>query len=293
MTELRELIVTMPRKFASFISGKGLGKLPLVTTIYGLFYCSLKPSGIVLIDVQGSKMYVDARDVGVAPFLLTWGVYERNETELFKKLLKKGMVVVDVGAHIGYYTLIAAGFVGEEGKVFAFEPDPHNYSLLTKNIEINGFRNVIPLRKAVFSKTRKMKLFLDKSNLGRHSLSETNVDKGASITIEATNLDDYFKGADHKIDIIKLDVQGSEMKVLEGMTSIIKQNENLKIITEFWPIGLRNSGSSPKNFLNKLEEYGFALYQIGQHVELVDATHLLRRFNDEGFTTVLCKKEKN
>ena len=293
MTELRELIVTMPRKFASFISRKGLGKLPLVTTIYGLFYCHLKPSGIVLIDVQGSKMYVDARDVGVAPFLLTWGVYERDETELFKKLLKKGMVVVDVGAHIGYYTLIAARFVGEEGKVFAFEPDPYNYSLLTKNIEVNGFRNVIPLRKAIFSETRKMKFFLDKSNLGKHSLSETNVDKCASISIEATSLDGYFKNTDYKIDVIKIDVQGSEMKVLEGMTNIIKQNDNLKIITEFWPLGLRNSGSSPKNFLNKLEEYGFAFYQIRQNVEPIDAYHLLKSLNNKGFITLLCKKEKH
>jgi FkbM family methyltransferase len=267
MTELRKLMLSMPGKLASFIAGKGLSKLPLVTKIHSIFYWHLRPSGIVLIDVQGSKMYVDSRDTGVAPFLLEWGFYEKYETALFKNLIKKGMVFVDVGANIGYYTLLAARLVSEEGKVFAFEPDPYNYSLLCRNIEANGYRNVIPVRKAVFSKSGKMKLFLDKSNLGGHSLSEANVDDGASIVIEATSLDDYFENINCKIDVIKVDVQGSEMEVFEGMTNTINQNDNLKVITEFWPMGLRKSGSLPTVFLNKLIECGFTLYQIGQYVE--------------------------
>jgi FkbM family methyltransferase len=290
VTELRKLMLSMPGKLASFIAGKGLSNLPLVTRIHSILYWHLKPSGIVLIDVQGSKMYVDSRDTGVAPFLLEWGFYEKYETKLFKKLIEKGMVVVDVGANIGYYTLLAARFLSEEGKVVAFEPDPYNYSLLCRNIELNGYRNVIPVRKAVFSKPGKMKLFLDKSNLGGHSLSEANVDKGASITIETTSLDDYFKNTDCKIDVIKMDVQGSEMEVLEGMANIINQNYDLKIITEFWPLGLRNSGSSPTDFLNKLIGCGFALYQIGKDVKPINVNHFLERCSDKNPTTLLCKK---
>jgi len=290
MTELHKLLLSMPGKLASFIAGKGFGNFPLVMWIHSFFYHHLKPSGIVLIDVQGSKMYVNSRDVGVTPFLLEWGCYEKYETELFKRLVKKGMVVVDIGANIGYYTLLAAHLVGDEGKVFAFEPDPYNYDLLCKNIDVNGYRNVIPVQKAVSSKSGETELFLDKSNLGGHSLSEANVDKGASITVEVTSLDDYFKNKDCEIDVIKMDVQGSEMEVLEGMTNTINQSDNLKIITEFWPIGLRNTGSSPAGFLNKLVEYGFALYQIGQHLELIDVNNSLRLCSDKKFTTLLCKK---
>jgi FkbM family methyltransferase len=238
-------------------------------------------------------MYVDSRDIGVAPFLLEWGFYEKYETELFKRLVKKGMIVVDVGANIGYYTLLAAHLVGNEGKVFAFEPEPYNYNLLCKNIKVNGYRNVIPVRKAAYSKSGKMKLFLDKSNLGGHSLSEANVDRSASITVEITSLDDYFKNTDYRIDLIKMDVQGSEMEVLEGMTNIINQNDNLKIITEFWPIGLQNTGSSPTGFLKKLIEYGFALYQIGQYVKPINVNHLVRIYTDKKFTTLLCKKQEH
>jgi len=283
-------MLSMPGKLASYIAGKGLSKLPLITRINSLFYWHLKPSGIILIDVQGSKMYVDSRDTGVAPFLLEWGFYEKYETELFKKLIEKGMVVVDIGANIGYYTLLAARLVGEEGRVFAFEPDHYNYRLLCKNIEVNAHRNVIPVRKAIFSKSGKMKLFLDKSNLGGHSLSEANVDKGASITIDATSLDDYFKNTNNKIDVIKVDVQGSEMEVLEGMANTINQNVNLKIITEFWPIGLRNSGSSPIDFLKKLIECGFALYRIGQYVEPVNVSRLSRMCIDNKSATLLCTR---
>jgi FkbM family methyltransferase len=277
MTELRKLMLSIPGKLASFIAGKGLGKLPLVMWIHGFFYHHLKPVGIVLIDAQGSKMYVDSRDIGVTPFLLEWGFYEKYETALFKRLVKKGMAVVDVGANVGYYTLLAAHLVGDDGKVFAFEPDPYNFDLLCKNIELNGFRNVIPVRKAVSSKSGKRKFFLDKNNLGGHSLSEANVRTGASITVEATSLDDYFKNTDYKVDVIKMDVQGLEMEVLEGMTNMINRNDNLKIITEFWPMGIRNSGSSPMGFLNKLIECGFGLYQIGQYVELINVDFLLRR----------------
>lgn len=290
MTELGRIILSLPGKFASSIAGKGINRLPIVLSIYRFFYRRLKPSGIVLVDVQDSKMYVDSRDTGISPFLLVWGVYERYETELFKNLVKKGMIVVDVGANIGYYTLLAARCVGEEGKVFAFEPNPDNYALLCKNIEVNGYKNVVPVRKAVFSKSGKMKLFLDKDNLGGHSLSEENVEKTTSIIIEATSLDEYFKAMDYKIDVIKVDVQGSEMDVLEGMTNILNQNDNLKIIIEFWPEGIRNSGSSPRVLLNRLVESGFRLYQIGRHLEPVKINDLLRMYNGNKFTTLFCKK---
>lgn len=287
MTELRKLVLSIPGKFASFTAGTGLSKLPPVALINGFFYQHLKPTGIVMIIAQGSKMYVDSRDTGVAPFLLEWGIYEKYETELFKKLVKKGMIVVDIGANIGYYTLLAAHLVGDEGKVFAFEPDPYNYSLLCRNIEVNGYRNVIPVQKAVFNKSGKMKLFLDKNNLGGHSLSEANVDKGVSTTVETTSLDEYFENTNHKIDVVKMDVQGSEMEVLNGMTNTINQNEKLEIITEFWPFGLRNAGSSPTDFLRKLAEYGFVLYQIGQYVEPINVNYLLQMCGDKNFATLL------
>lgn len=292
MVELRKLMFLMFRKLLSFFQGKGLGKLPLVK-IYDFLYRHFKLSGIVLVDVQGSKMYIDSRDTTVGASLLKWGFFEKYETKLFKKSIKRGMVVLDIGANIGYYTLLAARLVGYEGKVFAFEPDPYNYSLLRNNIEANRYNNVIPVQKAISNKSGKIKLFLDKSNLGAHSLSQANVpDRGASITVEVISLDEFFKNTDCKIDVIKMDVQGSEMEVLQGMTNIMNKNDNLKIIAEFWPVGIQNYGSSPTEFLNKLIEHGFTLYQIGQRIELIDVNHVLRMCGGEKwwYTNLLCKK---
>jgi len=291
--ELRKLMFSTFRELTRFfyVRAQGLGKLPLVERIYDFLYRCFKLSGIVLIDVQGSKMYLDPQDTWMASLFLKWGIHEKYETELFKRLIKKGMVVVDIGASIGYYTLLAARLVGEEGKCFAFEPDSHIYGLLCKNIEANGYKNVIAIQKAVFNKSGKMKLFLDKRELGRHSLSEANVPNRAdSITIETISLDEFFKNKDFKIDVIKMDVEGSEMGVLQGMTNLINKNDNLKIITEFWPIGLRRSGFSPTEFLNKLKEYGFTLYEIGQRTKPIDVNQLLTICSGEKYKNLLCKK---
>lgn len=292
MTELRKLLLSIPGKLASFIAGKGLGKIPFVLLFYGFFYRYLKPAGLIIIDFEDSKIYVDSRDIGLTPYLLEWGVYEKYETELFKRIVNNGMVVVDIGANVGYYTLLAAKLVGNEGKVFAFEPEPDNYNLLRKNVEANNCKNVVTIRKAVFSSSGKIRLFLDKNNLGAHSLSERNVNKRDSIMVEAISMDDYFKNG-LKIDIVKVDIQGSEMHVLEGMADTIHHNDELQMIVEFWPSGLRNSGSSPISFLRKLRSYGFDLYKIGKHLERIDVERVLEFLNDKEFTSLYCVKVRS
>ena len=283
-------MLSIPGKLASRLPGRGLSKLPFVSIFNAFFMYHLNPKGLLLVDIQGSKMYVDSRDTGVAPYLLEWGYYEKNETELFKKIVKKGMVILDIGANIGYYTLLAARLIGAEGKVYAFEPDPYNFSLLNKNVKINGYNNVTTVQKAVFSQSGKMQLFLDKNNLGGHSLSKANVNKSNSTSTEVTSIDDYFINSKQKIDLVKMDVQGLEMKVIEGMDNVIKENKEIQIILEFWPWGLQNAGSSSPTLLNKLGEYGFTLYDIEPHLKPVSVDALLSSCTGKKFTTLYCAR---
>lgn len=123
-------------------------KLPFVNYLYDHFLSSIyklsKPKNrFLLIDVQGSKMWVDAEDYAISYYLITRGIYEPRETNLFKKIVRHGMTVIDLGANIGYYTLIASKLVGESGKVYAFEPEPDNFNILVKNININNLKNVV------------------------------------------------------------------------------------------------------------------------------------------------------
>lgn len=239
-------------------------KFPCISSLYKIIYKIIKPKGIVLVNVQGNKMYVNCQDESLVPSLLVYGIYEKYDTELFKKIVKPGMIVVDIGANIGYYTLMAAKLIGSNGKVYAFEPEPSNYELLIKNIKINNYTNIISIQKAVSNKNGKARLFINKSNLGNSSLIENNVPQKIGFTeVETITLDNFFDSVvkNNKIDFIKMDTQGAEKLVIEGAEKILKDN-NLKIIMEFWPFGLRNMGSEPSDLLKMLQDFGFKIKHI-------------------------------
>lgn len=196
------------------------------------------------------------------------GLYEPGTVVLLKELLKEGMTFLDLGAYRGYYTVLASKLVGEKGRVFAFEPAPENFALLKANLQ--GRKNVSLIQKAVSNKVRTGKLF--SASLGSSAHRIYDADEGKkSVDVEVTSLDEFFKDKDAKIDVIKMDIEGAEMSALEGMANIIRENENLKIITEFYPEALQISGCSPLSFLNKLVKYGFKLYLINDERETIEA----------------------
>jgi len=201
------------------------------------------------------------------------GVWEPFGTEVFKKQIKEGDIVLDIGAGIGYFTLIAARSVGNTGKVYAFEPEPTNYSIVEKNIQLNRYHNVILIQMAVSNKNGKCKFYLDKKDLGKHSLFGNGKD---FIEIRTTRLDDYFK--DEKIDFIKMDIQGAEWLALKGMVSILKRNKNIKIYTELDPASLRKSDTEPQKYMKMLMDFGFNLYEINERTQKLE---LLEKIPDK------------
>ncbi len=122
-----------------------------------------------IVDVKGNKMYIDPkRNPAIA--LYDIGGYENVETQLFESHIKEGDVVLDLGANIGYFTLIAAKCVGANGKVYAFEPDPTNFSFLKRSVEINNYKNVVCEQKAVSNKNGVVKLFLHDYQTGAYTI---------------------------------------------------------------------------------------------------------------------------
>jgi FkbM family methyltransferase len=220
-------------------------------------------------------MYVNANyeRAGLA-WLLGQG-YERIETELFKELVTEGMTVVDVGANIGYYSLIAARLVGNTGKVYAFEPEPGNYQLLVRNIEANGYTNIVPVNIAISNEGGKVKLYVDPASSSTHSFAQDNTNiKGDAIEVETVTLDDFFGG--EKVDFIKLDAQGAEGLVLDGATGVLKQDK-LKIMMEFWPDGLDRLGTEPLDLLHKLQEMEFQIKEIDKTTRIVPPEQVLEK----------------
>jgi FkbM family methyltransferase len=245
--------------------------------------------------VQGHRMALHdaAIDRYISPSLRSTGAFEPWETALVKAELRPGDVVLDVGANIGYYTLIFANLVGPTGKVYAFEPDPTNFALLRHNVGLNGYRNVVLVNKAVSDRTAAARLFLCDFNTGDHRIYDS-ADGRPSVPIETVDLDSFF-GRRRRLDFIKFDIQGAEWAALHGMTGLLRRHDRLKMITEFWPFGLSKYGVSAADYLAFLLGQGFQLFDIDEpaaRLAPADPARLLATYvpEKEDFTNLLCVK---
>lgn len=130
-------------------------------------------------------------------YLLTNRIIEPIQTAVFKSRLKKKMRVVDIGANIGYYTLLAARLVGRKGQVFAFEPTPYTIRILRENIKLNKLRNILLSDKAVSDRSGKRKFFMGPKACASNSFSKERFQEGfkeiSEQTVETVSLDDFLK----------------------------------------------------------------------------------------------------
>ena len=155
--------------------------------------------------------------------------YERYETALINSQINPESICVDVGANIGYYTLLMAS---RAKKVYAIEPDKICFDILRKNVEKNNLKNVVLLNMAASDKKEKKYLVRDKKNLGNSRISETRNGK-LDTNILADTLDNILINEQY-ISLIKIDTQGWETRVIEGAKKIIKKYEPIMFL-EYTP----------------------------------------------------------
>lgn len=252
-----------------------VGRFTLSERMSTLIYTTLMPQQRLIDIGLGFKIHSDIPDP-VTNRLLIQGRYEPGTTMLFQQVLQRGMVFVDVGAHIGYYTLLASALVGPEGRVFAFEPEEHNYKLLSRNIELNSFQNAIPIKQAALNRSGTARLMLAERSTG-HSVFIEDTDKiGTVIDIMATTLDDFFsKQGWSPVDLIKIDTEGAELQVLEGMSILLERNPQTKLVLELSPGNLTRVGVGLFELPNWLRAAGFSLQVIDED------TKSLRPYSEE------------
>jgi FkbM family methyltransferase len=286
---LRNPFFSLLQKAYYAVGGRGLGRIKPLRRLYDLAFKALRPRAV---RVEGQRMWLDDRDTLE---LGTHGIYEPVETGLLKRELRPGDTFLDVGANIGYYTLIAARIVGPEGRVFAFEPDPVNFELLRKNVEANGHSNVTLVNKAVSDRGGTLRLFVNEANRGDHRIYDSR-DGRRSLSIQAVALDGFFKKLDRKIQFIKMDIQGAEARALEGMKGLIRSNRPLKLVTEFSPGSLKLCGSDPAKYLKSLQKLGFRVREISEKegsIRSADLKSLTRSLTDDSnrYTNLFCVKK--
>jgi FkbM family methyltransferase len=238
-------------------------------------------------------MFLDAMD---SLGLYAKGIYEPLETSIVEHLVTPGDVVLDIGAHIGYYTLLFSSLVGESGKVFAFEPDQANFRVLEKNVAINRLSNVTLVQNAVSNLNGIAQLYVSRSNSGDHQMYRSDSERPA-VDVASLQLDSYFDNEVHDISFIKMDIQGSEWAALRGMERLVGRLPRLRIMTEFWPSGLVRAGADPAEFLAWFSRNGFRLYEIGRRrrkLEEASISYLLSTLTPHrgNFANLLCVKDQ-
>ena len=254
---------TLFRWLVARLSGLELRRFRLVDLAYNRLFDRLRPGST---RIGGHVIHLDPRDRVFAQGLLVRGTYEPFETELFEAAIAPGMVVFCLGAHVGYYVLLAARRAGPRGRVYAFEPSPDTFGFLVRNVDANGYRNVIAVPRAVSNVTGPGKLYLNpRGNTGDHQ-TYPGPEARRSVDIEAVRLDDWIGSREIAADVVLMDLQGAEMLALEGMEALLRRSPRVRIFSELWPEGLRRAGRSVEAYLARLDALGFRLSVIDEAV---------------------------
>lgn len=185
------------------------------------------------------------------------GVFEPHETHIVRANLRTGMTFLDVGANVGYYTAVAASMVGKSGRVFAFEPSPYAFERLRSMVARSGFSHVTATQCGLSDVPGKVNLYLgrDSHNHTPTMVAHENSD-ATTVTVETLdNMSDVL-GIGH-VDLLKIDVEGYESRVLAGATRLLASGRIRSILCEFNEHWLSRAGSSAQQLEDVVTRAGF------------------------------------
>lgn len=214
--------------YSAYITFRDRGLIVLVKAIIWLFIANFMKFVLSKKYLQKKiydyRMFIDLNDPGISRTLLLFGEREIDHKLMLEKILKPGMVVFDIGANIGYYPLMELGLIGSEGSLLAIEPSPSNINLLKKNLKLNGHGNIEVVAGAVSNKNGTAKFYLSEfSNLNTFhpTGSGESFVSGKAIDVETFTVpklvDKYGPP-----DLIRMDVEGHEVEVINGMLDAIQ-----------------------------------------------------------------------
>lgn len=221
-------------------------------------------NGYVLKKLKNSsvRMILNASDTGISQELMRKGSHEPLSTKILMDNLHEGMRIADVGANLGYFALQEAKAVGPKGVVYAIEPISQNFFLLKHNVALNNLKNIQVFNLAIGDEDGSLDLFLSyASNWASAFKTPINIDQ--KITVPSKRLDTFLKDKG-KVDLVRMDVEGYETKIVDGMEETLKQ-KNLMLFIEIHP--LFTGKNSCKAFLQKLDSFGFTPFAVvfGNH----------------------------
>jgi FkbM family methyltransferase len=233
-------------------------------------------------DKNGITLFVNPSDTGVAAILVCTCRFEPVETALVRSVLRTGMTMLDIGANIGYFSLVASDAIGKEGHIIAFEPEPKNFSILMKNIHHSPVSNIEANQVALSDKDGEDVLVLNEVNQGSHHIGG-RVEGSKTTIVRTITLDSYLQDLqdmeNFKVDFIKMDVEGCECKAIKGAKNVLERDMPM-IMMEFYPMMIERCGDNPIELLEILKKIGYVFYEIGESVGSLKTTNIERLIDE-------------
>jgi FkbM family methyltransferase len=204
-------------------------------------------------------MYLHRDDEVITPTIVKTGCWEPEEAAFLRNVLRPGANFLDVGANVGYFTLLASSIVGPSGHVIAVEPEARNVELLRANAWRNRAWNVRIIPVAADAETGYVGLRLSPVNRGDHQMVAASTHSGW--LVPSARLDELI--AEISIDVVKIDVQGVDHQVVEGLVGAMAENPGMVMMCEFWLTGMVERGVDPRTVIHRYEELGFRIGLLG------------------------------
>jgi FkbM family methyltransferase len=235
---------------------------------------------------EGRSMKLDldpalSNEQTILNFVTKGRYYEPEISRLLLQVLREGDTAIDVGANVGFFSILAAALVGKAGKVVCFEPDPANRARLANNLSINGFANAVVVDNPAIDKAGAVDFYINSDNSGGNALWDPaqfpgNVKSQAEKKVsklQATTIDAEVKRLRlSKPKLIKVDTEGADQKVLEGAKKLLAKAAVPFVVSELHEFGLQRMGGSQESFRGYMEGLGystFTLYYSGAMPKLV------------------------
>lgn len=213
----------------------------------------------IRLPVEGAFYHVNLEDAVIARELYVDQHYEEELFRLFRAMDLSGGVCLDIGANIGLYSVFLSRQVGPKGRVLAFEPEPKNFALLERNLRENQCTNVAAHRTAVGDRTGTISLAVNDTNFGDHRVGSGLV----GTPVPLARVDEFTAELPEDcIRLIKIDVQGFECKVFEGMRRTLERNPSAILMVEVFPEGLAAAGDSASALVRLLRGLGYDGWEI-------------------------------
>jgi FkbM family methyltransferase len=245
---------------------------------------------VLVKTAAGLKMFVDSRDLSIAPHIMLDGVWEESTEAVLRNLIRPGMTVFEIGANVGFFTLLLSHLVGDRGRVIAFEADPDLAQIVRDNIELNGFHRRTRVFAEAISDGAAGEVIFHRALRHRGNGSLLPIEQTPhnpegvreTITVPATSLDRICARLDRTVPhALKIDAEGAEPAILRGAAETLASPLLRILMLEFAPSFLKSAGEDPRAYLERIKRAGFRLHRIDARKRRMEAASVAALLKSE------------